>query len=252
MGAWAATAGMRIKFARVCRVNSAAASAVAGATGAAASCAQHGACNSEAKGRGALFSIPRRQRQTRRELIDATNELNRSRSEKSIQPFQRRSKLRAGVCMQTSVQNSWISRKSPKKSRSLRRRPGRGLTRTTVCRATLGRTRRALIQLIHRAGTIRRLTRRLESKCKETTSPPPRLSWISSNADCCRTSWSSGGEFGARLQSGDINPTISARPHPLCFTMWMRRGAKSATSRDRRLWLNTVRDPVHVQISRER
>ena len=221
--------------------------------------AQHGAVQFRSEGDAVLYlsNPPGVSGETRRQLIDSTNELNKMALGKIGDPAiaAQIENYELAFRMQSSVPELMDLSKEPKDVLDLYgATPGKGsYANNCLLARRLAERGVRFIQLVHRDWDHHGgLPGGIKGKCKETDQASAALVMDLKQRgllDDTLVIW--GGEFGRTAYSqGEIKPDNFGRDHhPLCFTIWMAGGGVKkgyVHGETDEFGYNTVRDPVHV------
>ncbi|HME90172.1 MAG TPA: DUF1501 domain-containing protein [Myxococcaceae bacterium] len=195
--------------------------------------------------------------QTRRDLIEGINELNRLKQSKTRDPEieARINSFELAFRMQTSVPELMDVSKEPPKVREMYgpevKTPGSFARHCLLARRLVERGVR-FVQLFHRGWDHHSdLANRLKQQCLATDQPAAALLKDLKRRgllDETLVIW--GGEFGRTAYGqGDLARKFGRDHHPRCFTVWVagggfKRGHVHGGTDD--FGYNVTRDPVHV------
>jgi hypothetical protein len=195
--------------------------------------------------------------QTRRELIEGINELNRLKQGLVRDPEieARINSFELAFRMQASVPELMDVSKESAKVQELYgpdvKAPGTFARHCLLARRLVERGVR-FVQLFHRGWDHHsNVANRLKSQCQATDQPAAALlKDLKQRGLLDETLVIWGGEFGRTAYSqGDLNGNYGRDHHPRCFTVWMagggfKRGYVHGATDD--FGYNVTRDPVHV------
>ncbi len=195
--------------------------------------------------------------QTRRDLIEGINELNRLKQAKVRDPEieSRINSFELAFRMQTSVPELMDASKEPKKVQDLYgpevKTPGSFARHCLLARRLVERGVR-FVQLFHRGWDHHSdLANRLKQQCLATDQPAAALlKDLKQRGLLDETLVMWGGEFGRTAYGqGNLAGSFGRDHHPRCFSVWMaggglKRGYVHGATDE--FGYNLARDPVHV------